>query len=135
MVWSEVTKSKLEKLIPRLASNQEGEIISTIRAIDRVIKKGGHDWHDLTKKLCSETINNQGRTANENSSNNNSKKIKEWVEKVRVCLRSKDIFRPREGEFLHDINSKLSYANDLTPRQAAWLEALYIKATQSNKKD
>lgn len=135
MIWSDATKNKLEKLMPRLASDQDGEIVSTVRAIDRVIKKDGYDWHDLTKKLCSETVNNKGNTQNGNTSDRNSKKTSEWAEKVRVCLRSKDIFKPRESEFLHDINSKLSYANALTPRQAAWLDALYLKATQSNKKD
>jgi hypothetical protein len=39
------------KLIPRLASNHDGEVIATVRAIDRTLKADRLDWHDLTRAL------------------------------------------------------------------------------------
>jgi hypothetical protein len=39
------------KLIPRLASNHDGEVIATVRAIDRTLKAERLDWHDLTRAL------------------------------------------------------------------------------------
>lgn len=43
--------SKLEKLIPRLGSDADGEIVATVRAIGRALKSSGCDWHDLAAAL------------------------------------------------------------------------------------
>jgi hypothetical protein len=37
----------LSKLIPRLASDHDGEVVATVRAIDRALRTRGADWHDL----------------------------------------------------------------------------------------
>lgn len=42
---------KLEKLVPRLASDADGEVVSTVRAIDRTLRGAGLDWHDFTSAL------------------------------------------------------------------------------------
>ena len=47
---SEIT-DKLSKLIPRLAIDQDGGIIATVRAIARLLKSDGHDFHDLAEAL------------------------------------------------------------------------------------
>ena len=44
--------SVLAKLLPRLASNHDGEVVATARAIERVLKTKGHDFHDLAAALC-----------------------------------------------------------------------------------
>jgi hypothetical protein len=41
----------VSKLIPRLASNHDGEIVATARAIDRALKANRLDWHDLTRAI------------------------------------------------------------------------------------
>jgi hypothetical protein len=43
------TRSKLAKLIPRLASNHDGEVVSTRNAIARTLKAAGTDLHDLAQ--------------------------------------------------------------------------------------
>lgn len=43
------TSSKIAKMIPRLASGHDGEVIATRDAIDRSLRAVGHDWHDLAK--------------------------------------------------------------------------------------
>jgi len=118
------TKRKLEMLFPRLASNQDGEIVSTIRAINRVIKKDGVDWHDLTAKLCSVSAGDRGGKTSEPQN--------KFAQKVRFCLQASGIFNQREIEFLSDINAKLRHVRELTPKQAVWLESLYGKATRSS---
>ena len=40
------------KLIPRLASDHDGEVVATARAIERLLKAGGRDWHDLAASVC-----------------------------------------------------------------------------------
>jgi hypothetical protein len=37
------------KLIPRLASPYDGEVVATARAVSRALQSAGCDWHDLAK--------------------------------------------------------------------------------------
>jgi hypothetical protein len=41
----------IAKLIPRLASPHDGEVIATARAVGRALQSAGCDWHDLTKAI------------------------------------------------------------------------------------
>ena len=43
---------KLEKLLPLLASDRDGEVVATAAAITRTLKRAGADWHDLAKALA-----------------------------------------------------------------------------------
>jgi hypothetical protein len=47
---STLTK-KLEKLIPLLASNHDGEVVATARAIGSALAAEGFDFHDLAGSL------------------------------------------------------------------------------------
>jgi hypothetical protein len=42
---------KLRRLIPRLATDADGEIIATVRAIRRVLAAEGLDLHDLADAI------------------------------------------------------------------------------------
>jgi hypothetical protein len=42
---------KLAKLLPVLASDKDGEVIATARAIGRTLSAAGADWHDLAAVL------------------------------------------------------------------------------------
>ena len=44
---------RLSLLIPRLASNHDGEVLSTVRAIDRILKAENCDLHDLADAISS----------------------------------------------------------------------------------
>jgi hypothetical protein len=44
-----INGEKLALLIPRLASEFDGEIVATVRAIQRILSTTGHDWHDLAR--------------------------------------------------------------------------------------
>ena len=41
------TRDRLGKLIPRLASDQDGEVVATARAIERTLRAAEADWHSL----------------------------------------------------------------------------------------
>ena len=43
--------TKVCKLIPRLASNHDGEVVATARAIERTLKAAKEDWHSLVSVL------------------------------------------------------------------------------------
>ena len=56
----------LKKLIPRLASNHDGEVVATVRAIQRVLKSAGRDLHDLLRASVRQSLNKMptgGRTS------------------------------------------------------------------------
>jgi len=42
---------KLQKLVPLLASNHDGEVVATARAIGRTLQGAGLDWHHLAQAL------------------------------------------------------------------------------------
>jgi hypothetical protein len=44
---SAVTLNRLAKLLPRLASEHDGEVVNTVRAIGRTLAAEGLDWHAL----------------------------------------------------------------------------------------
>jgi hypothetical protein len=43
---------KLALLIPRLASTFDGEVVATVRAIDRTLQSAGRDFHDLAEAIA-----------------------------------------------------------------------------------
>src|SRR5262245_32562183 len=46
-----VAAPKLAKLIPRLSSDKDGEVLGAARAIGRVLASAEADWHDLVRVL------------------------------------------------------------------------------------
>lgn len=52
----EAVADKLARLIPRLATDADGEVVATARAIDRVLRSAGADWHDLSARLMARPI-------------------------------------------------------------------------------
>ena len=45
---------RLSNLIRRLSTNHDGEVVATVRAIERALRAEGHDWHDLADQLTTE---------------------------------------------------------------------------------
>ena len=43
---------RLGKLIPRLASDHDGEVTATVSAISKTLQGAGLDWHDLAKRVA-----------------------------------------------------------------------------------
>lgn len=56
---------KLEKLIPRLGTDADGEIIATVRAIGRALQSNGCDWHDLAAAVKGEARPPRRKPSNE----------------------------------------------------------------------
>lgn len=42
---------RLALIIPRLASNHDGEVVATARAIGRTLNAAGLDWHDVAAAI------------------------------------------------------------------------------------
>jgi len=46
----------LARLIPRLSSPFDGEVVATARAIERALKTQKLDWHDLAKTVTAQSV-------------------------------------------------------------------------------
>jgi hypothetical protein len=93
----------LDKLIPLLASNHDGEVVATVRAISRVLKSGGFDWHDLAARLRGPV------TQSPNA---------DWRRDARFCFENADLLNERELDFITNIARG---PRKPTVRQLEWL--------------
>jgi hypothetical protein len=76
----------LGKLIPRLASTHDGEVVATARAIERLLKSNGGDWHDLAAAIC---LPGPVRLANP-----------DWRQQARYCAFNASRLSERELDFI-----------------------------------
>jgi hypothetical protein len=93
----------ISKLIPRLASNHDGEVVATVRAIERVLKSAGHDLHDLAAYLRSPVAQIQDA---------------DWRRSIRFCFENADLLSERELNFITNIARR---PRGPTVRQLEWL--------------
>jgi hypothetical protein len=71
------------KLIPRLASNHDGEVIATARAIDRTLKADRLDWHDLTRALTAGSLpQRSGYSPPARAESAEATRMRMWLETV-----------------------------------------------------
>jgi hypothetical protein len=69
------------KLIPRLASNHDGEVIA-MRAIDRTLKADRLDWHDLTRALTAGPPQRSGYSPPRRAESAEATQMRVWLETV-----------------------------------------------------
>lgn len=48
-------RSKLQKIIPLLSSDQPGEVFSAVQKISAILKEQGRDWNDIARSIDSFT--------------------------------------------------------------------------------
>ena len=105
-----VAAPKLSMLIPRLASDQDGEVVAVARAIGRVLASHRLDWHDLAAGIARDRappgVIALRRVADD------------------LC-RVADRLSPRERAFLDNAVALLAAFRDLTPKQEKWLRDLH----------
>src|SRR4051812_29519552 len=113
---------RLARLIPRLASDQDGEVVATARAIARTLKAAGRDFHDLAdaigrepepRVICIERAPDEPLT---------------WRELAAWCA-AHDAGRldAKERRFVHDMRDRLVLGGCPTEKQAKWLRSLYAR--------
>jgi hypothetical protein len=89
----------LGKLIPLLASDHDGEVVATARAIDRVLKSSGRDWHDLAATICLPAP-------------------ADWRKEARFCASNAKRLTERELDFIATL---ARYRGHPTDKQRQWL--------------
>jgi hypothetical protein len=86
-------------MIPRLASDHDGEIVATVRAIGRLLKANGNDWHDLTASICLPAP-------------------ADWRSEARFCTANAARLTERELDFIVTL---ARYRGIPSPKQQQWL--------------
>jgi hypothetical protein len=89
-----------------LASDHDGEVVATARAIGRLLKSTGHDWHDLAASLRLPVTQNQDA---------------DWRLVARFCADHAALLNKRELDFIANIADARW---NLTDKQLKWLHAI-----------
>jgi hypothetical protein len=96
-------------LIRRLATDFDGEVVATVRAIDRKLRAAGCDWHDLARVATAQA---------------HQEELEGWHDMVRFCERKAERLRDREREFIGSLNKR---RGDLTEKQMNWLKDIVAR--------
>jgi hypothetical protein len=99
---------RLGKLIPLLGSDRDGEVIGAARAIDRLLKSAGRDWHDLAALLRLPAP--RWEIAAD-----------DWQSVARFCAENSTRLTERELDFLATL---ASWRGRPTEKQFAWLRKI-----------
>ncbi len=112
---------QIAKLIPRLASEHDGEVVGTARAIERVLKGAGLDLHCLVEALCEPKPTACVPPPPE-------KGPETWGEIARWC-RTRDAgdLSNKERKFVWDMVQRAGTGVEPTDKQLKWLRAIHVK--------
>lgn len=102
---------KIAKLLPRLASNHDGEVIATVRAIRRTLEGAGADLHTLAATVAGGGSDQQRRDEIE----------PDWRDIVTRLLRRSEDLDDREYAFVVNMARFIRAGSAPTHRQGEWL--------------
>jgi hypothetical protein len=117
-----INAEKLALLIPRLASEFDGEIVATVHAIRRLLDASGHDLHDLARIVAGTKIGPQDEPPRHDGGPAGI---------IAVCEQLLETFWLSQWErnFLQSIRdqARSRYAFKLSNKQKATLDKLILK--------
>lgn len=132
---------RLGKLLPRLASDHDNEVLATVAAIKRTLEAAGADLHDLTAALTARQVrpttpntpphpDPAARSYPYGSSTWTPPELTEtsdWREAARQCLAHLLRFNEREREFIGTMTRKARSHTGKPPsdKQLAWIFVLH----------
>ncbi len=127
---SDTGKKRVAQLLPRLASDQPGDVVSSAAALVRVLKSEGKDLHDLVKLLSG-----QPTIVYRDVFRDKPKPEGEWQAKANYCVERSDALTAKEKEFVNDMAVRLKHRTEPTERQAAWLDAIWHRLKRNEEKE
>jgi len=107
---------KIRKLIPRLASNHDGEVLGTVAAIRRTLESAGCDLHALAAVVNAPSMIPRlppGQCPDH-----------KWLAVAQWCGRRGNVLTDRELQFILDL---IQYRRRPSEKQLRWLAAIYEK--------
>jgi hypothetical protein len=118
----------VSKLVLMLSSQHDGEVVSAARAISRMLKSNGADWHDLVAGLTQQP-NPQPYAHKPHDTDEIDPK--DWRELRKVCLDQLHRLREREQKFVGSIGD---WNGDLTEKQFQWLKSIYLRVKPGQRR-
>lgn len=111
---------KLAVLVPRLASDHDGEIVATVRAIRRTLEGHGADLHDLAAAVTRPPVIVQRTPPPDDP--------RDWRGLAAWCRdNGGGRLNAKEYQFCRDMALRLILGGHPTEKQAAWLRSIYAK--------
>jgi len=123
-----VVAPKIAKLIPRLATDHDGEVLATVQAIRRTLAAAGLDLHDLVGALNGRPVDH---SEPEPKPEPTVREPQSWFQLCDICLDWPDLLTEKEADFLQDIGPRLVMGAEPTEKQAAWMRAIYAKVARA----
>lgn len=115
------TGAKLTRLLPRLASDSDGEVLATVAALRRTLDRAGLDLHDLAARLqeTPRPVSPGPHTEHRDTS----------LFQMAASLREDALHRLtlNQRDFIVRATGLLAQGRPLTAKQEAWLRTLYRK--------
>lgn len=120
---------KLKLLIPRLASDNDGEIVSTVYAIKRLLSKNDCDFHDLAKSIGVASKYRSG--GQKHTSKHNYNDVRgggpDWSMVAAFCVSNIDRLGERESDFVVSVSDSIEDWGSPTEKQAKWLRDIFLR--------
>jgi hypothetical protein len=136
------TKERIAKILPRLAT--PSEIASSVEGIQKILKAGGYDWHDLTADLFTPSdkvfteadaleIYRRGQIDGREQARREKPQTETfvnvdtsppWHEIATECL-TRPHYSLREKEFVEDMIKATVNGGEPTEKQQSWLRKIY----------
>lgn len=113
---------KLARLIPRLASDHDGEVIATVAAIRRTLDRAGLSLHDLAARLAEATPVH--REAKPEPKQANPHRAEHLARAVWLRDNVLDDLTEKQANFVAKAIGLLQAGHALSDRQAGWLAGL-----------
>jgi hypothetical protein len=105
------------KLIALLSSSQDGEVLGAVAAIRRTLAAEKLDLHDLAHLVAGSPSSTRGNGLDP-------------IAAAQFCLDSGIPYDDREVKFLLNVPRLVRRGLPLTPKQAAWLHDLHLRAAR-----
>lgn len=116
-------REKLRRLLPRLASDSDGEVIATVRGLDRMLRSNGLDWHDLAAAICS----TDAAPASSDIAGPMSQAM-DWRSLAYWC---RDVagrhLAAKEQSFVLSMCRNIDRGRQPSPKQGEWLRDIYAR--------
>ena len=124
--------SKLAKLLPRLASPHEGEVLATVEAIRRTLDRAELSLHDLAARLCAPEPVVQPRARSkpqpkpqpDPAPDQDADELLAKAEWLRDQVG--DDLTAKQGAFIATAIRMLRAGQDLSEKQRGWLHGLCV---------
>ena len=118
------TETRLARLIPRLGSDRDAEVLAAVAAIRRTLDRDGRDLHDLADRL---TAAPEGGTAAPRpaapAARGAGADLEAMARTLDLCAR--DRLTQNQRDFVRRARAMLETGRTLSPAQARWLRKLH----------